>query len=194
MTNIQKTLDSLQPYVIGIRYYKGMPVVDMVLKENWVTIPDSCINTIKGEKDANYWILYTECDGFGIDEILNYAKKVIEFNQEKEKKAELLREKVMQLKELFNKNSLNTLLKLRFTFDEDIFLQDNVADEEENIILPTPNPVPNEPISEEEREILEEEARGEMNRKILATRKKNTTRKVSNNIELPPRKEMVDDI
>jgi hypothetical protein len=30
--NIQKTLDSLQPYVIGIRYLDGIPLVDVVLK------------------------------------------------------------------------------------------------------------------------------------------------------------------
>jgi hypothetical protein len=34
MSNIQKTLDSLQPYVIGIRYLEGTPLVDVVFKED----------------------------------------------------------------------------------------------------------------------------------------------------------------
>ena len=36
MSNIQKTLDSLQPYVIGIRYLEGTALVDVVFKDEQV--------------------------------------------------------------------------------------------------------------------------------------------------------------
>ena len=40
MSKIQEMLDSLQPYVVGIRYLNGIQIVDAVFKEGW-NIPNS---------------------------------------------------------------------------------------------------------------------------------------------------------
>ena len=94
MSNIQKTLDSLQPYVIGIRYLEGTALVDVVFKEGWTVIDDPTIKKIKGDEGLNYYMIFSESPNVGIDELLNYVSRVIKLNFEREKKHELLRVKV----------------------------------------------------------------------------------------------------
>ncbi len=119
MSNIQKTLDSLQPYVIGIRYLEGTPLVDAVFKEGWMVPDDTKIKKIKGNDEMNYYMLFSEVSGIGLDELLAYVKKTIDINVEREKKHELLREKVNELKELFKKHNLDKLKRLKFSFSEE---------------------------------------------------------------------------
>lgn len=215
MANIQKALDALQPYVIGIRYLEGLVAVDAVFKEGWVVPDDKFVKKEKGDAGLNYFMLYSDVPNVGLDEILAYVDKVIKINLEKEKKTDLLRAKVDELKLLFSKNSLNTLKNLRFTFEKEIIanIEDfdlNIDDEpqeegvvwsapyvEEEYIEPTP-PVPTQPqtyldennnpipLTEEDREMLEEEARAERNRLAIKNKKANPPKKT--NVELPPRK------
>lgn len=119
MSNIQKTLDSLQPYVIGIRYLEGTPLVDAVFKEGWMVPDDTKIKKIKGNDEMNYYMLFSEVSGVGLDELLAYVRKTIDINVEREKKHELLREKVNELKELFKKHNLDKLKRLKFNFSEE---------------------------------------------------------------------------
>ena len=119
MSNIQKTLDSLQPYVIGIRYLEGTPLVDAVFKEGWTVPEDPKVKKVKGNDEMNYFMLFSEIEGIGLDELLAYVKKIIDINVEREKKHDLLREKVNELKEVFKKNSLDKLKRLKFSFVEE---------------------------------------------------------------------------
>ncbi len=119
MSNIQKTLDSLQPYVIGIRYVEGTPVVDAVFKEGWSVPADNNVKMAKGDESMNYYMLFSESPNIGLDDLLAYVDKVIKLNLEREKKHELLRVKVNELKEVFKKNTLAKLTRLKFTFAEE---------------------------------------------------------------------------
>jgi hypothetical protein len=150
MSNIQKTLDSLQPYVIGIRYLEGTPLVDAVFKEGWTVPEDAKIKKMKGNDEMNYYMLFSETQGVGLDELLAYVKRTIDLNIEREKKHDLLREKVNELKEIFKKNSLDKLKRLKFTFTEEDLIPklndfdveiDDTYDEEE-VVEPTPNLYP----------------------------------------------------
>jgi hypothetical protein len=187
MSNLQKTLDALQPYVIGIRYLDGMPVIDAVFKDGW-TVPDSNIITkVKGNNDVNYYMLYSENDGIGLDELLEYVDATIKANIEREKKHELLKEKINDLKEIFKKNTLLKLKNLKFVFNEEDFVPElNDLDleqpEEEPIAAPESvsvieqqdsyePPTIEENLTDEEREILEEEARAENFRKAQEIKK-----------------------
>jgi len=208
---IQKTLDSLQPYVIGIRYLEGTPLVDAVFKEGWNIPVEPKIKSIKGDEGLNYYMLFSEVKGVGVDELLAYVERVIQKNLEREKKHDLLRIKVDELKEVFKKNPLQKLMGLKFTFvEEDLVpkLDDfdldidekpiQVVEEEvelEEIIVPNLEPVPyldenGKPIelSDEEREIFEEEARAERNRQILEAKKQKTGATISKKVELPPKR------
>jgi hypothetical protein len=119
MSSIQKTLDSLQPYVIGIRYLEGLPLIDTVFKEGWTVPEDPKITRVKGDEGMNYYMIYSENKKVGIDELLAFVDKTIKLNLEREKKHELLRVKVEELKKLFKENSLTKLSRLKFTFSEE---------------------------------------------------------------------------
>jgi hypothetical protein len=119
MSSIQKTLDSLQPYVIGIRYLEGLPLVDTVFKEGWTVPDDQSITKVKGDEGMNYYMIYSEKKGVGIDELLSFVDKTIKLNLEREKKHELLRVKVEELKRLFKDNSLANLSRLKFILSEE---------------------------------------------------------------------------
>jgi hypothetical protein len=118
MANIQKTLDSLQPHVIGIRYLEGVPVVDVVLKENWVVNNESNIKKVKGNNELNYYMFYSEVPEIGIDELLDSVKNTINLNIEHENKQQLLKVKVNELKKLFTESKLEKLKQLRFVFND----------------------------------------------------------------------------
>lgn len=151
MSNIQKTLDSLQPYVIGIRYLEGTPLVDAVFKEGWTVPEDPKVKKVKGNDEMNYFMLFSEIEEIGLDELLAYVKKTIDINVEREKKHDLLREKVNELKEVFKKNSLDKLKRLKFTFNEEDLVPklndfdidiDDTYEEEEVTETVTPNLYP----------------------------------------------------
>jgi hypothetical protein len=163
MSNIQKTLDSLQPYVIGIRYVEGTPLVDAVFKEGW-TVPDEPkIKKMKGNEEMNYYMVYSDVTGIGLDELLAFVDKTIKLNVEREKKHDLLRSMVNDLKEVFKKHSLKKLKTLKFTFtEEDLVpnLNDFDVDTEIDYDLVnqplSPEKVLNEPNLVYEEEELEE--------------------------------------
>jgi len=198
MANIQKTLDSLQPHVIGIRYLNGNPLIDVVLKENWVVTTEPHIKKIKGNDEVNYYMFFSEIPEIGVDELLDSVKKTIDLNVERENKQELLKVKFNELKKLFRENNLDRLRQLKFvfnTFDEDYLnvteepfnIPDNTTNdiinsnddtsneiEEEIIVHEAPyldengNPLQ---LSEEELEMIEEEKRAEVNRRMLKNKK-----------------------
>lgn len=228
--NIQKTLDSLQPYVIGIRYLEGTPLVDAVFKEGWNVPDDPKIKKIKGNDDMNYFMLLSEIPGVGLDELLAFVDKTIKLNIEREKKHDLLKVKFNELKEVFKKTSLDKLKNLKFTFaEEDLvptlteFDMDDFGEEE---LLPQPLPseklIPEEyniadeyeevdstpitiehtayldengnpiELSEDDMELLAEEARAEQNKKFLENKnKRSDTKKIATKVELPPKRKPV---
>lgn len=217
MANIQKTLDSLQPYVIGIRYLEGTPLVDAVFKEGWTVPEEPNIKRIKGNEEMNYFMIFSETNGIGLDELLGYVERTIKLNQEREKKHELLKAKVNELKEIFKKNSLGKLTRLKFSFAEEELVpnlndfdvddlipeydnepvEETIEEINEQITEAQPTNLPyldadGNPIelTEEEREMLEEEARAERNRQLMSKKKNNPISNAARNVELPPKKKM----
>jgi hypothetical protein len=150
MANIQQTLESLQPYVIGIRYLAGQPLVDVVFNDGWTVLDDDKIKKVKGDESLNYYMLYSEIPGIGMDEILAFVDRIIKANLDREKKHDLLRLKVNELKEVFKRNSLDKLRNLKFTFSEDD--EFNLEEELHHIPILTEEKkvsIPDEPIEEE---------------------------------------------
>jgi hypothetical protein len=136
MSSIQKTLDSLQPYVIGIRYLEGLPLIDTVFKEGWTVPDDQAITKVKGDEGMNYYMIYSEKKGVGIDDLLSFVDKTIKLNLEREKKQDLLRIKVEELKKLFKDNSLIKLSRLKFNFSEEDVVSEfdlNIDEEQQEI-------------------------------------------------------------
>ncbi len=199
----QELFESLQPYVIGIRYLEGTPLLDVVFKEGWLIPEDKNIKQVQGDTGMNYCMLYSDVQGIGLDELFEYVKKVINSNIEREKKSDFLKVKFNELKEIFKKHSLNQLQNLKFTFGEEEEFDVKISDldeevveeatvenipEQEQVIEPESinyldenrNPIE---LSEEELELIEEENRAKRNLKINQSKKINKVSK----IELPKR-------
>lgn len=219
MSNIQKTLDLLQPYVIGIRYVEGTPVIDAVFKDGWTIPEDQKIKKLKGNDEVNYYMIYSEADGVGLDELLGFINTIIKLNIEREKKHELLKVKVSELKDVFRKNSLSKLQTLKFTLGEedlitkltdidldetdnlpsnittpqtDVIMDESEKEKLKEVIAPKNTPLLDAdkkpiPLTEEDIEAAEEEARAEAFLKLQRAKKINgEVKKV--NVELPPKK------
>lgn len=152
MSSIQKTLDSLQPYVIGIRYLEGLPLIDTVFKEGWSVPEDPVITKVKGDEGMNYYMIYSEKKGVGIDELLSFVDKTIKLNLEREKKQDLLRVKVEELKRLFKDNSLTKLSRLKFNFSE----EDVVSEFDLNIDEEPKQPLQQTEQIEQDKEVYSE--------------------------------------
>ena len=118
MSKIQERLNSLRPHVIGIRYVQGVQLVDAVLKEGWMVPESKLIQVERVEGEDNYYMFFSDREDVDIDDLLDYVQEIINLNVEREKKFELLKIKVDELKKIFKDNTLTKLQRLRFTFNE----------------------------------------------------------------------------
>lgn len=86
---------------------------------NWEVKPD------KFAPDVEFWfqndntklqlVTYGQSNTeIGYDKVFSCVEHIIKYNKEKEKKDQLLLEKMRELKKLFEKNDLDTLEKLNF--------------------------------------------------------------------------------
>lgn len=117
MSDLQKAFQNLQPHLVGIRYIESIPIIDVKIKKDW-TIPKQpniLITPIEGT--PGQYMLHPSIDGVGLDELLQFLETVINANVEKEKKVELFKQKVNELKLLFNDTPLVELQTLKFSFD-----------------------------------------------------------------------------
>ena len=218
MANLQKALNALKPYVISIRYVEDLVVVDTIFKTGWNLIESSTIKRIKGEDETlNYYMIFSDNPNIGLDELLDYVSNVIKINLDREKKHDLLRAKVNELKEVFKKHTLSQLSRLKLIIaDEELVPTLNEFDIDDEIDEPLPQQInqpveeqvftspgipaveydqqvmqhQQQPLTEEEREMLEEEARAENFRRKREAEKLNGKVKPKMNVELPPRRKI----
>lgn len=199
MSKIQEKLNSLRPYVVGIRYVQGIQLVDAVLKDGWAVPESKLIQKERVEGEENYYMFFSDKEEVDIDDLLDYVQEIISLNIEREKKFELLKIKVEELKKIFKESSLIKLQKLKFTFNEpdiipslmemgdiDEDLNDGLAPEEKMI----------ESISEvlSERTKIDNPQESETQNKIQNNKSQKKSKIVDNHfngIELPPKGEKV---
>lgn len=118
MGGIQQRLDKLKPYVKGIRFVNTTSVVDVQLKENWTISNSEKISVKRGKSEENYFMFYSEDQSITFDDILDFVEKTININVENEKKLELIKVKIEELKKHFETKPLSVLKTLKFQFDD----------------------------------------------------------------------------
>jgi len=123
---IQDKLNSLRPYVIGIRYVQNLQIVDAVFKKNWLVNESKKVKKEIVDASQNYYMFYSEDTNITVDELLDHVEHVIDLNVEREKKQELLKQKVKELQKLFKDNPLSKLEKLNISFLEPELLDDDI--------------------------------------------------------------------
>lgn len=186
MSKIQERLNALRPYVIGIRYLQGIQLVDAILKEGW-TVPDSqLIQKEKVDGEENYYMFFSDKDDIDIDDLLDYVQEVINLNIEREKKYDLLKEKVVELQKIFKDNSFTKLQRLKFTFNEPDIIpalidMEKIDGESATDLL--------EKTSEDIEPVVENV------KPVVKTSKNNNNKKnstIPNDIELPPKGQKIE--
>jgi hypothetical protein len=102
----QDKLNQLRPYVTGIRFVKDLPVVDVLLLENWDMFESDSVTYKPSTNNINYFMVFPKNPEDSIDSVLDHVEYVIEFNVEKENKLTLLKANIEELKFLFSETSL----------------------------------------------------------------------------------------
>lgn len=120
MTSLQDRLKSLRPYVVGIRFVKDMPVVDVNIKDGWKILSNDKITVNRSEKTKNYLMFYSENPSVEIDEILDFVESNIDYNNEIEAKEILFKTFISKLKNVFDNNSYEELKNLEFIFSKKV--------------------------------------------------------------------------
>jgi hypothetical protein len=115
MGTIEERLNKLQPYVNTIRYHEGTPIVEAKLPKNWSVNKNKDITEHRVDDENNY-IFFSNETKISIDNLLDHLSLIINTNIENEKKYELLRAKVEELKEIFKVNPLSVLRGLTFKY------------------------------------------------------------------------------
>lgn len=115
--SIGERLKKLHPYVVGIRFTEGLPVIDCVFNEYWTVNGTNLIHFVQNGT-ADQHMCYSEAPSITIDSLLDYVEQVIKLNLDEEAKATLFRSKLNELKEFFENNSLDKVKKLQFVVGE----------------------------------------------------------------------------
>lgn len=111
---IQERLQELQPYVKSIRYFEGLPVVEVEFDEKWAIPESQYINKEPLDEGGNTFMFFSKHQEIGIDHLLDYAEEIIAMNREREMKNQLFKVKIKELQKFFNDNSLHELEGMRF--------------------------------------------------------------------------------
>lgn len=120
MTSLQDRLKNLRPYVVGIRFVKDMPVVDVNIKDGWKILSNDKIVVNRSEKTKNYLMFYSENPSVEIDEILDFVEVNIDYNNEIEAKEILFKSYISKLKSIFESTSYEELKNLEFVLPKKI--------------------------------------------------------------------------
>lgn len=120
MSNIQEKLDSLQPYVIGVRYVQGVQIVEAQFKKGWLIPNSDRIKKEFADESQNYYMFFSDVEGVTFDELLDFVDSIIKLNVEREMKYHLLKSKVEELKSIFKNNSYEKLKTIKFTFPDEL--------------------------------------------------------------------------
>lgn len=125
---LQKKLDDLKPYVIGIRF-TPMTVVDTLFKDGWNVPTSKKILVGKNDENVNYHMFYSENEDITIDDLLNFIEETIKINIEREKKFDLLKIKVEELKNFFKVNTLSKLQNMKFILGDSNILPESMTED-----------------------------------------------------------------
>lgn len=157
--NIQKRIGLLQPYVTGIRFHEGYPVVDAIFKEGWIVPQHQSILKAQTEGVNEYYMFYSDDENIGLDELLDYCEYIISVNNEREQKYEFLKIKVNELKQLFKKTPLTQLVGLKFVLAKEELIPEIMPTDmldEINVDDMESMPITTQLLKEPQKQVVEE--------------------------------------
>lgn len=135
--NFQDVIEYLFPYLHTFRKLKGYLSIDLIFPKNW-EFPNEIIQkcqVVQNEKHQGdgIFLSFVSKPDEELEVLINVIEELINHNLEREEKERLLREKVVELKELFKQNSLSELkgLNINIVHDSEEDDIDNLLEDEE---------------------------------------------------------------
>ena len=119
MKTLQDRMNSVKPYFRGIEMYNEAIMVKVVYPKSWKAYPsdDGKIKvTLSDDGTMTYY--YADSNESTYDEIFDLIEQTVKTNQEVILKINLLKDKVVELKEIFQNKSYEELTTLKFVTDE----------------------------------------------------------------------------
>ena len=113
----------LYPYLTSVRKLKTYLSFDMSFPNTWI-LPKKYINenhVVENEtqsKTSRSLSFVSEFSQESVDAIIESIKSIIKYNKEREEKEKLFETKVMELKNLFDKENLGDLKELQFNINQ----------------------------------------------------------------------------
>lgn len=149
---IQERFDELQPYLRGVKLAGDFTMIESIVKTSWKIdgiVPEGILykSGKESEEFKGYvgYLFYSE--NYSLDQLVDTLEQIVSINIEIEQKQALLKNKVEELKKMFENKSLEELKGLKFSSDIDISLSPSSRNKPEppatKVIKEGENPTPN---------------------------------------------------
>lgn len=115
---LEDILMSLAQYAVGFKVSNGKFIVNITYDKSWTIIQpvDDSIKVMKdSEQDVYYYVAPVS---IGMDQLFSVINDTIDYNRELEKKLELFKKKIEELRELFAQETLSALQNLKFVVEQ----------------------------------------------------------------------------
>tara|TARA_B100000579_G_C22675036_1_gene777528 strand:+ start:115 stop:516 length:402 start_codon:yes stop_codon:yes gene_type:complete len=128
--NINNRIQTLLPYLTEIKFSDKITLVGGIFYPKWI-VNENKNPLIKihksgpNEEGKLVYHFYSENGKTNIDGLLDYFEEVINTNLDRERKEDLFKKKVEELKTVFKTNTLTDLENLEIDIKEEIELTDN---------------------------------------------------------------------
>jgi len=119
MKTLQDRMNDMKPYFRGIEMYNEAIMVKVVFPNKWKAYPseDGRVKVTPSD-DGTMTYYYADSNECTYDDIFDLVEQTIKANQDIVLKLKLLKDKVEELKELFQATPYEDLVNLRFVLGE----------------------------------------------------------------------------
>ena len=120
MLQVEDYISKIGEYFEGIERYNDALIVRVKLPERWGVYPssDERIKVAPSEEVPNEYYYYGSSNDVNLEDIFQLIIETIQMNKDVLLKIELLKEKVQELKELFDTKPLEELKMLKFVTEQ----------------------------------------------------------------------------
>lgn len=142
---IDELFEKYPENIIGFRVNKNTKIVDFWLNNTWEVLKPKNGIVIKKQKESEsgsltYYIVYSENQDFGV--LYDTVTEIIEHNLDIERKQQLFKDKLSELKTLFTTLSYEELKAIQFETpyslrSQETFVDDNDEVSPESVVEPT---------------------------------------------------------
>jgi hypothetical protein len=136
--NFTELLSYLFPYMSGIRKVKQYVSIDLVFPTNW-TFPTEIVEKTNVVQNENYkgsgtFLSFVAEPDEKLEQTIETIFELIGYNLERQEKEILLKNKIQELKQIFESSKLNDLQNLKFELPYDDYdLLNSLEDEQEEV-------------------------------------------------------------